>query len=300
VLIGLVDKPEMIITAINAWDQSAFLLTPLMCRQILGSGNKDHDSLLLPRVRALFVGAAPLYPHEKRDFVKRLTPNIYEVYGNAATGFISALRPDEIAQKADTVGRIAPGIAVDIVDRQGRPVAPGSTGHIRCRGSGISQRFHNTGGEPSGPEGIREGAYFPGDLGAIDDEGFLHLRGRVSDVVRRRGVDIFPEEIEAVLAAHPDVAEAAAFGVLTTGNEEQVIAVVVPRGKADLDVIAKHIREHLRPEKHPNQLFWAEAIPKTGPGKIDRPTLRASFVKLLQAGSATNTQSSAPSSGTVN
>jgi acyl-coenzyme A synthetase/AMP-(fatty) acid ligase len=290
VLIGVSESVDALVAKINEWDQSAFLATPLMCRELLPKVNGAGP--LFPKIRAMFIGAAPLFADEKRAIVQRLTPNLYEVYGNAATGFISALRPAEIATKADSVGRIAPGIAVDIVDAQGRPLPPGTAGRVRCRGSGISLQFYGPDSGPtSGPEGFRDGSYYPGDVAVIDADGYLHLKGRVSDVIRRRGMEIYPAEIEAVLAAHPSVAEAAVLGILGSGGEEQVIAIVVPRGgKADLEAVAQHCRTYLRPEKFPNQLFWAESIPKTGPGKVDRPALRLSVSSRLKSG----TPSAAP------
>jgi acyl-CoA synthetase (AMP-forming)/AMP-acid ligase II len=284
VLVGHVENAEALVAAINAWEDTMFLATPNMCREMLAQAREGGP--LFPKVRAMVVGAAPLYPDEKRAIMARLTANLYEVYGNAATGFITALRPAEMAQKADTVGRVAPGIAVDIVDPRGRLLPPGAIGHIRCRGSGVSQRFYGPATRSAaGPEGFRDGSYYPGDLGAIDPQGYLHLMGRVSDLITRRGITIYPPEIEAVLAAHPSVAEAAVVGLPGTApEEEQVAAVVVPRGaKADLEEVAEHCRAHLPPEKHPNRLFWVESLPKTGPGKVDKQALKTSIVELLKA-----------------
>jgi long-chain acyl-CoA synthetase len=283
VLIGQVETIDDLVTAINAWEDTAFLATPNMCREMLAKAGEG--GVLFPKVRAMVVGAATLYPEEKRTIMARLTPKLHEVYGNAATGFITALRPAEIALKADTVGRVAPGIAVDIVDPRGALLRTGAIGHVRCRGSGVSQRFY---GPPTrsvaGPEGFRDGSYYPGDLGAMDSQGCLHLMGRVSDLITRRGLAIYPPEIEAVLASHPGVAEAAVVGIPgDTPEEEQMVAVVVARGKADLESVAEHCRSKLPAEKHPNQLFWADALPKTGPGKVDKPAVKAMVIKRLKA-----------------
>jgi acyl-CoA synthetase (AMP-forming)/AMP-acid ligase II len=293
VLIGLSESADHLIAAMNKLDDVAFLVTPPMCRELLAKA--PQQGLLFPKVRAMVVGAAPMFPDEKRAFAARLTPNIVEVYGNAATGFITALRPSEFAQKGETVGRVAPGIAVDIVDPRGRMMAPGAIGHIRCRGSGISQRFFGPNAGPAkGPEGFRDGSYYPGDLGAIDRQGYLHLKGRVSELISRRGITLYPPEIEAVLAAHPGVAEAAVIGVPGGGGDEQVIAVVVPRGAPDLDAVAAHCRARLPAEKLPNQLFSAETLPRTGPGKIDKPALKAGIIKRLKS-AAPKAASAAPS-----
>jgi acyl-coenzyme A synthetase/AMP-(fatty) acid ligase len=132
-----------------------------------------------------------------------------------------------------------------------------------------------------GTEGFQEGWYYPGDIAVLDAKGYLTLKARAPEVIRRRGVEIYPAEIEAVLAQHPSVAEAVVVGVTPPGQEVQVIAVMVPRGKAQLEAVAQHCRERLPPEKFPNQLYWAEQLPRTGPGKVDRPALVAGLLKQL-------------------
>jgi acyl-coenzyme A synthetase/AMP-(fatty) acid ligase len=282
VLVGVAPDLQNIVQAISAWEDSVFLVTPPLCRDLLALASAAQ--LLFPKVRAMFVGAAPLFAEEKRAIKSRLTPNFYEVYGNAATGFISALRPGEIDDMAETVGRVAPGIVVETVDAGEKPVAAGAVGHIRCRGPGISERFFGPDpGGSAGPEGFRGGWYYPGDIGTLDPQGFITLKGRGADLIRRRGIEIFPPEIEEVLARHSAVAEVAVVGVSLPGQETQLIAVMVPRGEAKLDEVAQHCRDHLPPEKFPNQLFWAEKLPRTGPGKIDRPALAAGLLKRFAA-----------------
>ena len=286
VLVGTVGSISTLLDEINKWDDAVFLLTPPVCRDMLAKA--AGEGVVLPKVRALIVGAAPLYPEEKERMKARLTPNLLEVYGNAATGFITALRASEIERKKDSVGRIAPGIAVDIVDERGRIAPPGAVGFVRCRGSGISQRFIDTArGKAAGPEGLREGSYFPGDLGAFDREGYLHLKGRVSDLIRRGGVNICPPEIEAALATSELVQEAAVFGLSANGGGEQVVAVIVPRGEPNLDAVAEHVKSRLPPEKLPNQLFWVTELPKTGPGKVDKVALKANVAAKMKKAAAT-------------
>lgn len=282
VLVGVVGSVESFIAEVNRRADTTFLVTPQICRDMLS--HTSGDGVLLPRVRAMIVGAAPLYPEEKARMKERLTPNIIEVYGNAATGFISALRPADIARKADSVGRVAPGIAVDVVDERGRLAPTGAIGFVRCRGSGLSQRFVEPPGSPDTvPDGLRDGSYYPGDLGAMDADGYLYLKGRVADLIRRGGLAIYPPEIEAAIAGCERVADVAVFGVPADGGGEKVVAVVVPRGAPDLEAVAAHCKARLPAEKLPDQLFWVSEMPKTGPGKTDKTTLRANFMARMQA-----------------
>src|SRR5262249_28680600 len=153
-----------------------------------------HAGVMFPQMRALFIGAAPFFAEEKHAVQARLCANPYEVYGSAATGFICS---HQIDAHADSVGRPAADVAIEIVDMDGQPLPPGRTGHIRCRGAGISQGFYGD-AAGNGAEGFADGWYYPGDLGALDRSGYLTLKGRVADVIRRRGVEIYPPELEEV------------------------------------------------------------------------------------------------------
>jgi acyl-CoA synthetase (AMP-forming)/AMP-acid ligase II len=281
VLLGLTPTVDALIEEINKHDDTVFLVTPPMVREFLAKAREGE--LLLPKTRAFVVGGATLHAQEKTRVRERVSKALIEVYGNAATGFITALRAPELERHGDSVGRVAPGLAVDIVDERGRIAPPGAIGVVRCRGSGVSQRFVvPRGTAPSDAEGLREGSYYPGDVGLIDINGYLHLRGRVAETIRRGGVSLYPAEIEGVLLASPLVAEAAVFGVPLGGGEPSVAAVLVARGEPDLAAVAQHCRERLPAEKLPNHLFYADALPRVGPGKVDTAALRAQIAEKLK------------------
>src|SRR5258706_4363190 len=132
---------------INRWDDAVSLITPPLARQFLAAAGEGGP--IFPKLRALFIGAAPLYPEEKAAVLKKLTPNLREVYGSAACGFISTLAAGEVAAHGDSVGRPAPGLEVEVVDADGKTASAGQPGHLRCRGAGISQGFY--GETPASP-----------------------------------------------------------------------------------------------------------------------------------------------------
>ncbi len=280
VLLGANFDADYIVKNVSAWEDTAVLLISPVCRQLLSKA--PSDAPLFPKARAVFVGAAPIFPEEKRSAAKLLSPNLYEIYGSAACGFISVLLPGEIAEKADTQGRLAPGITVEVADRKGNRLPGGAVGHIRCRGPGVSKGFYgpDTGGA-TGPEGFAGGWYFPGDVGSMDATGYLQVRGRLSDIVVRGSVEIFPPEIEEVLLAHPSVVEAAVLAVPVPGKGDQLFAFVVSSGELKLDELADHCRNLISGEKLPNRLFRAETLPKTSIGKLDRPALRTAVLRSL-------------------
>ena len=143
--------------------------------------------------------------------------NAFEVYGSAATGFLATHPIDFVAE---SVGRLVSDADIEVVDRDGHRLPVGQTGHIRCRGAGISQGFYGPAAEPSvGREGFDAGWYYPGDIGSLSADGFLCLKGRAGDVIVRRGIEIYPTDIEEIYLAHPAIAEAAAVAACGTSGE---------------------------------------------------------------------------------
>ncbi len=253
-------------------DDALCLLIPQVCRAFQELAPAEGP--LFPRMRAMIVSATPLFVEEKRAMARQLTPNLYEIYGTSGTGFISVLRPADLAAKPATLGSIAAGIEVSIVDGEGRAVPPGEVGHLRCRGPGMATAVHDP--MPSlaqHSEGIRDDGYFPGDIGSIDVDGYLTLKGRVTDVIQRRGVEIFPPELEEALLAHGSVAEAAVLGLTVTGSEPQVVGFVVPRHEPDKVGLAKHCRSCIPANKFPDHVYFVREIPKNPNGKPDRAQL---------------------------
>ncbi len=263
--------PIDLIKAIAAWDSATFAATANMCRAFIAAA--PQDAILFPGVRALFSLGTPLYPEEKRAMIRRVTPNFYDSYGTSGMGTIAMLMPAEVEAMAASVGRAAPGIEIEIVDAHGGPCATGTIGRVRCRGRTSAGAFVTT-AEPSETERFADGWYYPGEFGYLDGDGYLFLKGRVSDVVRRSGIELFPTEIEEALASHPGVREAAVVGVPSAPHGHELVAVVVKEGEPSHNDIAQHCRARLTPEKWPDRIFYAAALPMTSGGKPDRVQVR--------------------------
>jgi long-chain acyl-CoA synthetase len=280
VMLPRFSKPADLINAIASWDESICMMMPGTCRVLMAAA--PERGLLFPQMRAAVCGGAPLFADEKQVMLARVTPNFYEVYGGTPFGPISILRPAEMARKGDTVGQPLPGLTVEIADRNGRPVPSGQIGHLRCRRPIMTRHFlAEAAGRPDLPEGYRDGWYYPGDVGFLDVDGYIHLKARVSDVIVRGGIELFPTEIEAALLAHPSVAEAVVVG-RPAGGDQQVVAYVVPRGAAQHAELATHCRSALPPEKQPNVIYYAESLPQAGGGKPDRFKIRQLAIQAAQ------------------
>ena len=127
-------------------------------------------------------------------------------------------------------------------------------------------------------EGFRDGWYYPGDLGGFDANGYIQLKGRLSDVIYRRGAEIMPLELEQIFAGHESVADAAVVGAPSedkTSKDQRVIVFIVPRGEPDKAALAQYCRARIPEAKFPDRVFFVKSLPKNANGKTDRAKLKA-------------------------
>jgi len=261
-----------LVRAISPWEDAVCPLTPLMCRGLLLYA-RQHG-LMFPAVRAIMVLGQPLFAEEKRKVVERINPNLYDVYGSAGSGFLSTLPPTEMVGKSGSAGRPVSNAEIEIVDRRGNKVLPGAIGHLRVRGPQVSSGFYSD-ADGSGHERFDDGWYYPGDRAMVDEAGYVYLKGRASDLIVRRGVEILPSEVEAVVASHDSVAEVVVVGRPAAGIGEEVVALVVARGEPKHEELTQHCMGRLAPEKMPGQIVYAKALPKTANGKFNIAEIKA-------------------------
>ena len=170
---------------------------------------------------------------------------------------------------------------VAIIDPDDRPLPAGSHGEIVARGPMVMQGYWNKPDQTA--RALRNGEYWSGDLGYMDDEGYLFLVDRARDIIITGGENVYSTEVEEVLYRHPAVLEAAVFGVPDEKWGETVHAVVVPRaGSEDIDVaqLIEFCRERIAHYKAPRGIdIRLEPLPKSGPGKVLKRELRAPYWK---------------------
>ncbi len=262
-------KGEDLLRAAIAWGDAIVAVTPNVCRHFLRAA--PEAGLLLPQIRRLEFGGQPLHAGEKRAILARVTPNFHELYGSTAAGFISALSGSDMITHPGSSGRAPDGIEISIVDSAGRPLPAGVDGEIRSRPLYAQERCGESGGATGSSERVADGWCYTGDIGHLDGDGFLYLRGRGTDLIRRGGVELFAPEIEAVLVAHPGVADAAVVGLPVVGrSNDEIIAFIVKQGELAHDDIARHCRERLKPSQFPDRVFYLDALPRIPGGKVNR------------------------------
>ncbi|HET8929071.1 MAG TPA: AMP-binding protein [Acidimicrobiales bacterium] len=231
---------------------------------------------------AVHHGAAPCPPEVKRAMIDWWGPIVTEYYGGTEGGFIAAISAAEWLEHPGSVGRVLSTMEVFATDAEGNRLGPGEAGELWFKNLlGMDFEYHNAPDKTAAAH--REpGVVTLGDVGYLDDDGFLYLSDRKIDMIISGGVNIYPAEIEGVLAGHPDVADVAVFGIPDDEMGEQVLAVVEPiAGRTPADdfaaELASYTREHLAGYKCPRRWEFTDALPRNEVGKLAKKTLRAPY-----------------------
>ncbi|KAF0908462.1 hypothetical protein E2562_025427 [Oryza meyeriana var. granulata] len=185
--------------------------------------------------------------------------------------------PQDGPRKAGSVGR-AVGQEMAILDEEGRRVEAGKSGEVCVRGANVTSGYK---GNPEANEAaFRFGWFHTGDIGVVDEEGYLRLVGRIKELINRGGEKISPIEVDSVLLGHPSIAQAVAFGVPDDKYGEEINCAVILREGVSLgeeDVVA-YCRRNLAAFKVPKKVYIADELPKTATGKIQRRIVAQHFV----------------------
>ncbi len=249
---------------------------PALHLAILEAARAHPEGLSTQRLRFASSGGAPLGQEIIDSFERTLGFPLLEHYGSSEAAQIAANTPD--ARKAGTVGRPWPE-TLSIVDEDGNPLAAGERGEIRVRGATVMPGY--LGDEALNREVLRDGWFHTGDIGSLDEEGFLHLHGRLREVINRGGEKVSLSEVDAALLRHPAVAEAAAFGVPHQRLGQDVAAAVVLR--PGMAVTGAELQRFLRDElvyfKVPRRVQIIEALPRGLTGKVLRHRLADAYVQ---------------------
>jgi fatty-acyl-CoA synthase len=234
-------------------------------------------------LRIVMAAGAPVGDELIRHIREELCPLVLVAYSLAETSSTLCMsRPeDPTGKQRFTVGRPLPGTELKIVERDGEELPVESVGEIAVRGPGVMLGYHRQPGETA-ETFDSQGFLLTGDLGIVDEEGFVHLVGRRKEVIIRAGFNVYPREVETRLEAHPAVREAAVVGVSDPLLGEASCACIVPVEGAIVtnDEILDWCRETLADPKIPDQVRFLDAFPRTGTGKIRRIELS----RLVQSG----------------
>jgi fatty-acyl-CoA synthase len=237
----------------------------------------DHSSL-----RYVIYAGAPMYREDQKHALRKLGKVLVQYFGlGEVTGNITVLPPalhesdDGPDVKIGTCGYERTAMQVSIQDEQGREVAAGETGEICVCGPAVFAGYYNN--PDANAKAFRDGWFRTGDLGHVDEEGYLYITGRASDMYISGGSNVYPREIEERILTHPAVAEVAILGVPDRTWGEVGVAVCVRRPQAEVgeSELLAWMEGKVARYKIPKRVFFWEALPRSAYGKITKKDIRA-------------------------
>ena len=254
------------------------MLVPVQYQRIMALpdfGRYDLSSYRMKRCTS-----APFAAALKADVVRRWPGKLMDSYGLTEGGGTCMLDCAAYPHKLHTVGKAGPGHAIRLIDEQGREVAPGGTGEVVGHSPGMMTGYHNQ------PERTREAEWYDpsgkrfirtGDIGRFDEDGFLVLVDRKKDMIISGGFNIYPSDLEAVIAQHPAVAEVSVVGVPSERWGETPVAFVV--GNAEADEILRWTNERVGKTQRLAAVKLLDALPRSAIGKVLKRELRERWTK---------------------
>ncbi|MCO5998263.1 AMP-binding protein [Actinoallomurus rhizosphaericola] len=270
--------PEETLRLIERYRITNVHLVPTQFVRLLRLDEETRRAYDLSSLAAVWHGAAPCPPEVKHRMIEWLGPVVYEYYGSTEASINTVVTSEEWLERPGTVGRPLPTVETHVLRPDGTPSKPGEPGQLWFRyASGDDVEYW---GDPDKTASIhRNGLFTTGDIGHLDEDGYLFLADRAIDMIISGGVNIYPAEIENVLITHPAVRDVAVFGVPDEEYGEQVKAVVeLEEGHEPSPALAGELIDHCRASlaryKAPRSVDFAEALPRTPTGKLYKRLLR--------------------------
>ncbi len=257
-------------------------LVPTQFIRLLKLPDAVRDGFDGSSLRAVWHGAAPCPRDVKERMLDWWGPVVHEYYGSTEGSVVTAIRGEEWRERPGSVGRCLPMAAVTIRDDEGTELVPGEDGTIWIRNlTGMTFEYHKDPDKTADVHGLGT-EFTTGDVGHLDEDGYLFLSDRKIDMIISGGVNIYPAEIEGVLVTHPALADAAVFGVPDEEFGEQVKAAVqltedaaARSGSDDLTTeLQDHVRRQLAGYKVPRSVDYHDQLPRHPTGKLYKRLLR--------------------------
>ena len=259
----------------NAAMTAAFMV-PTQIAMVVS--DPDFDNSAFSTWRKVSFAGAPMPDWVQKEMMRMLpSVDITQIYGQSEMGVLTSLRAWYLKDRLGSVGRQAYNVDIALVDSEGNPVPKGQIGEIASRGNNVMLEYYN---EPEQTAAFwRNGWALTGDLGIMDDEGFITLVDRAKDMIISGGENVYPKEIENAIYELEPVAECAVFGIPDDKWGEIPIAYVQLKADASLagDHILTHCEQRLARFKRPRQIKFVDDFPKTPIGKIQKNLLREKY-----------------------
>ena len=274
--------PQTFLEAVGERGATHTALVPTMVARLLAAGTTRED---LAGLKMLGYAGAPMPPEQMRRAHDELTPHLVQYYG-----LVEAIPPVTVLDAADherglagdpelltSAGRPALGVELAVVDEDGRRVSPGEVGEVITRGDHVMAGYYNAAERTDLSKAVVDGWLHTGDLGRLSESGHLWLVDRKGDMIISGGYNIYPREVEEVIAEVPEVAQVAVVGVADPDWGQRVVAFVTPRSGAEVteDRVREHCASRMASYKKPKEVRVVDDLPLNSTGKIAKKVLRA-------------------------
>jgi acyl-CoA synthetase (AMP-forming)/AMP-acid ligase II len=274
---------QAVLQAIEQHRATHGIFVPTMFSRMLALPDATREGLDVSSMRYAIHQAAPCPVSVKERMIEWWGPVLYELYGGSEGNGTTQINSYEWLAHKGSVGRPSKGIEIHVIDERGDECPPGQAGLVYF---GKGRQFEYF-GEPDKTASVRhpKGWTTLGDIGYLDDDGYLYLTDRQSNMIISGGVNIYPQEAENILAGHAEVADVAVIGVPNADFGEEVKAIVVAKGTRPegryADDLARDIivfcRERLSPIKCPRSVDFVDSLPRSDAGKLLKREIRKAY-----------------------
>lgn len=263
--------PLLVFQSIQQARVSYALMVPTMLSYLLH--HPEAAKYDLNSLHRVITGGASLPEKLRTDFQERFGCHVEQGYGMSETGFVACYAEGE-KYRLGSVGKPCPGFELKIVDDNDRKLGPGNAGELCLKGPSLTSSYLKD--RAADQEAFNQGWFHTGDIGFVDDLGYLYITDRKKDLIIKGGENISPREIEEVLYSHPEVEEVAVVGIPDEKFGEEICAVVQRRAKSSIaeDELIAHAAARLSRFKVPSRVVFESALPRTPSGKINKRAIR--------------------------
>jgi len=261
------------IKIVNAEGITSSLAVPTILTMLVEELEKQQQDLTSTNLKRVVTCGSPLPMNTKMRVLDKISKQLFDYYGSTESNSMSVLRPEDQLRKPESVGQAFRGVRLKIMNIHGAECPTGEVGEVWCINPSVMTEYLNRPKETM--EAFTEGWYHTGDYGFLDEEGYLHLAGRLNDVIISGGINIYPAEIEQVLMTHPNILDAAVVGVDDPKWGQAVKAYLVTRGHVNIEIgeIQAFCEKQIATFKKPRYVEFREFLPKNAGGKTVKAAL---------------------------
>ncbi len=274
--------PDFVLDAIARHRIATSVMVPTHLIRLLGLSEQRRQGADVSSLRMISVTGSACPTTVKQAMIDWFGPLLLETYGASESGIVTRITSDEWLAHRGSVGRAVPPFHPLVLDEDGSPCPRGSDGVLYfVDDSGRGIRYHND-PEKTAAAHLVPGTFTLGDVGHVDEDGYVYITGRVTDMVISGGVNIYPAECERILADHPAVRDVALFGIPDDEMGERLVGVVsLEDARTTPDDLLAFCRESIAGYKVPRHLLVLPEVPRSPMGKVEKRSARDAYLATM-------------------